>query len=260
LSDLLELHAVLGEDALEVPGAAGRLREPEHEVTVADVEGNVWYTPPPAEGIEARLEALLRFAAGDDVEPEFIHPIVRAIVSHFWLAYEHPFRDGNGRMARALFYWCMLRYGYEMAEFLSISGPIDRSPKKYYLAFAHAETDEGDLTYFVLHQLQVIREALDELLEHLKERAAAMARLQRMLVEFDSLNHRQRGLLQHAVRHPLSSYTIEGHRMSHAVHYLTARKDLGNLVERGFLEVRQEGPQKHFFVSNRLKDALSAEP
>jgi Fic family protein len=256
IRDLLELHAILGEGALDVPGAAGKLRGPEHEVTVADTEGNVWYRPPLSEGIEARLEALLRFAACEDEESEFIHPIVRAIVCHFWLAYEHPFRDGNGRMARALFYWCMLRYGYEMAEFLSISGPIDRSPKKYYLAFAHAETDEGDLTYFVLHQLEVMREALDELLDHLRERASSTARLQRALVEFDSLNHRQRALLQHAIRHPLSSYTIEGHGMSHQVHYMTARKDLANLVERGFLEARQDGAQKRFHPSKRLKKAL----
>jgi Fic family protein len=50
-------------------------------------------------------------------------------------------------MARALFYYCLLRHGYEVAELLSLSGPIDRSPTAYYLAFAHVERDTGDLTY-----------------------------------------------------------------------------------------------------------------
>lgn len=99
----------------------------------------------------------------------------------------------------------MLRHGYEMAEFLSISGPIDRSPQAYYTAFAHTETDEGDLTYFVLHQLKVMREALAELMNHLRERAASMAELAKAVAGFDALNHRQQALLQHAVHHPLKT-------------------------------------------------------
>lgn len=82
----------------------------------------------------------------------------------------------------------MLRHGYEMAEFLSISGPIDRSPKAYYAAFAFTETDDGDLTYFVLHQLKVMRVALA--VDHLKERAAGMAELAKTVAGFDALNHR----------------------------------------------------------------------
>jgi Fic family protein len=250
--DLLELHHILGESALEVEGAAGKFRGPEHRVTVEDAQGETWYTPPPAEGLEDRVAALLRFAAREEEESEFIHPIVRAIVCHFWLAYEHPFRDGNGRMARALFYWCMLRYGYEIAEFLSISGPIDRSPKRYYLAFAHTETDGGDLTYFVLHQLDVIEHALTELEDHLEQRAAAMTRLAQIISGFEDLNHRQRALLQHAIRNPSGTYTIEGHARSHRVHYVTAQKDLADLVKRRFLAARQDGQGKRFHPARSL--------
>jgi Fic family protein len=168
------------------------------------------------------------------------------------IGYEHPFRDGNGRIARALFYWCMLRNGYEMAEFLSISGPIDRSPKAYYMAFAHTEVDEGDLTYFLLHQLKVIREALQDLTTRLEHRAKHMRRLARTVAEFDDLNHRQRALLQHAIRHPLESYTIESHATSHRVHYQTARTDLVDLVARGYLESWRTGEGKRFKPTKKL--------
>jgi Fic family protein len=248
LDDLLELHRILGEDSLDVPGAEGRLRSDDDAVDVADLEGNVWHVPPSAKGIEDRVKALLRFANGTDDGP-FVHPVLRAIISHFWLGYEHPFRDGNGRMARALYYWCMLRHGYEMAEFLSISGPIDRSPKAYYMAFAYTETDDGDLTYFILHQLQVMQEALQELIEHLKRRAERLRALERTVADFDELNHRQRTLLQHTVRHPRTSYTIKGHAASHRVHYQTARADLIDLVERGFFEEKRVGMGKRFFGS-----------
>lgn len=258
---LLELHRILGEDALEVDGAAGTFRGVEHDVTVSDLEGTVWHRPPDATGIEARVAALLRFANGDDEDPSgFLHPIVRAIVAHFWLGYEHPFRDGNGRMARALYYWCMLRHGYEVAEFLSISGPIDRSPKAYYLAFAHCESDAGDLTYFVLHQLKVMQEALDDLLQHLTRRAERLQALGKLVASFDALNHRQRSLLEHAIRHPVEGQSIEGHARSHRVHYLTARSDLADLEARGLLQSRRVKKVKRYYPSEQLQKSATPQP
>jgi Fic family protein len=260
LADFLELHHILGEDALDVEGAAGVLRGPEHHVRVSDHEGTVWHSPPDAHGIETRVEALLRFANG---EPEgtstFIHPIIRAIVAHFWLGYEHPFRDGNGRMARALYYWSMLRHGYEVAEFLSISGPIDRSPKAYYLAFAHSETDAGDLTYFVDHQLHVMEVALAELLAHLTERAARLRELTALIASFDTLNHRQRSVLEHAIRHPDEGQTYDGHARSHRVHYLTARQDLMQLEAEGLLVSRRVARTKRYYPTPALVAATSTQ-
>ena len=83
--------------------------------------------PPPyaaagAEQLPERMEALIRFANQNSADGPFLHPVVRAIAIHFWLAYDHPFEDGNGRTARALFYWAMLRDRYWMCEFISISG------------------------------------------------------------------------------------------------------------------------------------------
>jgi Fic family protein len=253
LAHLLELHSILGDSALDVDGAAGTLRGPEHDVTVSDLEGNVWHIPPDAHGIEQRVAALLRFANGEgDEQNNFIHPIVRAIVTHFWLGYEHPFRDGNGRMARALYYWCMLRHGYEVAEFLSISGPIDRSPSAYYLAFAYTESDAGDLTYFVLHQLEVMQAAMSDLVEHLTKRAEHLRTLSALVASFDALNHRQRSLLEHAIRHPAEGHSIDGHAVSHGVHYMTARSDLADLEQRGLLQSRRLQKIKRYYASPSL--------
>lgn len=260
LTDLLELHRVLGEDALDVSDGAGELRGPEHDVHVADGEGVVWHVPPPAidpggrlPPLRDRVQTLLDFANAEaDEGAAFIHPVLRAIICHFWLGYEHPFRDGNGRIARALFYWVMLSNGYEMAEFLSISGPIDRKPSAYYRAFAYVETDDGDLTYFILHQLAVLEEALRDLLDHLKRRAKHAGELARAIAGFDELNHRQRALMQEAARHPLKTYTIEGHATANRVHYLTARSDLKKLVELGYLNEERAGKGKRFAPSERL--------
>jgi len=265
LDDLLELHRIIGDAALDVDEAERRLRRGEHDVRVEDQEGNVWHTAPPVQDPEGRIpplvdrvRAMLDFANSEsDDGGAFIHPVLRAIISHFWLAYEHPFRDGNGRMARALFYWTMLRHGYELAEFLSISGPIDRKPMAYCRAFAYVETDDADLTYFILHQLDVLQEALDELLAHLKERAKRARELSSIIADFDRLNHRQRALLQKAVRHPLQNYTIEGHATSHGVHYQTARNDLQALVALGYFEPERVGKGKRFRPADKLTQLIN---
>ena len=92
-----------------------------------------------------------------------MHPAIRAIILHFWLAYDHPFIDGNGRTARALFYWLMLRHGYWLFEFISISEIILKAPVQYGEAFLYTETDQNDLTYFIIHQTEVIRKSMQSL-------------------------------------------------------------------------------------------------
>lgn len=97
------------------------------------------------------METLIAFANSEGVEADFMHPVIRAITLHFWLAYEHPFVDGNGRTARALFYRTMLQHGYWLFEFISISRILKRAPARYARAFLETESDDNDLTYFIIH-------------------------------------------------------------------------------------------------------------
>ncbi len=252
LDDLLEIHSILGADALDTLDGAGRLRTVDENVRVEDsATGDVWFVPPPAHELPERLARMLEFANNDDPRP-FLHPLVRAIVLHFWLAYLHPFVDGNGRMARALFYWQMLRSGYEFAQYLSISGPIDRSRRSYYLAFAYTETDDGDLTYFLLHQLGVLRRATSDLAAHLDERAERFKTLHTALTNAETLNHRQQEVLMYLVRKPHQPVTVAGHQNSHGVTYLTARKDLRDLENQGYLRRVRVGKTDRYFPTADL--------
>jgi len=168
----------------------------------------------------------------------FVPPVIRAIILHFWLAYDHPFYDGNGRTARALFYWSMLHHNFWLFEFISISSIILQARAKYERAFLHTESDENDLNYFILHQADVIRRAVAALHDYLgkkQQEAQATASRLRSLRQF---NHRQQALLMHALRHAGAEYSIESHRASHAVAYTTARADLLGLEKAGLLTIR----------------------
>lgn len=253
LDDLLEIHAILGSDALDSPNAEGRLRTDADNVRVEDVvTGDTWFVPPPAAELGERLGALLTFA-NQTADGPFLHPLLRAIVLHFWLAYLHPFVDGNGRMARALFYWQMLRSGYDFAQYLSISGPIDRSKRAYYQAFAYTETDSGDLTYFLLNQLRALGQAADELLEHLRERAQRLQEVSRALSSSDTLNHRQQAVVAHLIRHPHPGVTVAGHAKSHGVSYLTARKDLQDMITTKLMRRVRVGKADHYLPTEQLQ-------
>ena len=255
---LLEMQALLTDGTLDDQSSCGRFQQPgETRVSVVDRHsGEVVFSPPPAEQIPERIERMCAFA--NDGEASFTHPLVQAILLHFWLAYIHPFFDGNGRAARALFYWSALRTGYWLTEYVSISEIVLKAPAKYSRAFLHTETDGNDLTYFLIHQLEVLRRAFEELAIYVDETLERMHAVERIAGDLPGLNHRQRALLGHALRHPGYRYTYQSHRTSHGVVLQTARTDLLDLMSQGLLEGGVEGRQRVFIspdgLGARLKD------
>ncbi len=241
---ILDLHRKLTDGTLENPDAAGRFQTPDEErVVVSDnVTGRVTHNPPPAAALAERMEALVLFANGEgEDDATFVHPLIRAIVLHFWLAYEHPFEDGNGRVARALFYWAMLRRDYWLFEFVSISHAIKQAPAQYARAFLETETDDNDLTYFIINQLSALDQALKALDGYLDRKAREVREVEKHLRRRGDLNYRQLSLLSHAVRHPGHHYTIRSHQRSHGTAYATARADLLNLAQNGLLDRIRKG-------------------
>lgn len=262
---LIELQRILTDGTLDDPGQCGRLRTDSDNVTVEDQYGEELHLPPPASTLPDRLRGLCDFAnarpVGDSV---FIHPVIRAIALHFQLGYDHPFCDGNGRTARALFYWSMLRSGYWLFEFLPISRLIYRGPGKYARAFQYVETDDFDLTYFLDYHARIIAMARNDLRDYLalKRQEVRSAR-----DAFGSLevNDRQRAVLLDALGRPRAEYTIEEHQTRNGISYFTARADLLGLESLGFMKRRRSG-KKYVFTPTPLvrerahADARGTEP
>jgi Fic family protein len=239
---------------LQDPTAAGRLQQAgEKRVYVADnATQAILHSPPPAEQLPNRLEKMCLFANGirnSEGEQGFIHPIIRAIVLHFWLAYDHPFLDGNGRTARALFYWSMLSQGYWLFEYVSISRILKNAPAKYGKSYLLTETDDNDMTYFIIYQLEVMLRAIADLDTYLQRKIQQVQAIETQLKHASRFNPRQLALLSHATRHPGAEYTIASHQSSHNVAYATARSDLLELVDDKLLQVHRIGKKKQIFVA-----------
>ena len=249
MDSLLQLHATLTAQTLDDSKSEGRMQRPDDDrVRVWDERGQrVVHSPPPASELPDRMRELLRFANEGPTDQRFLHPVIRAIALHFWLAYDHPFADGNGRTARSLFYWSMLRDGYWMFEFTSISRYLTRAPAQYGCAFLHTETDGNDLTYFIVHQVEVLLRALADVESYINGKIEQTREVEQMLRRSTNLHHRQLALLAHAIRHADAEYTIRSHQTSHRVAYATARADLFRLAELNLLERRRIGKKTFMF-------------
>ncbi|MDO8212112.1 Fic family protein [Conexibacter sp. CPCC 206217] len=254
-----ELQRILTEGTLERADEAGRIQRPGEERVAVHDRSNptlVLHTPPPAEQLAERLEALCAFANDDDARERFVHPVLRAILVHFQLAYDHPFADGNGRTARALFSWYMAKHGYWLIEYLSISRILREAPGQYARSFLLTETDGGDTTYFLLHQLLVIERAIDDLYVYLRRKTDEIRDVERLMQGDDGLNGRQLALLSAALRQPGETYTFGGHAQSHRVTHETARTDLRALAARGLLEEHRQGRRALFTAPADLGERL----
>jgi len=150
--------------------------------------------------------------------------------------YDHYFSDGNGRTARAVFYWSMLHNGYWLAEFATISGILRKAPARYGMAYEYAEDDDGDLTYFVLHQLKVFKRALDELDAYIEHQRAENLRVREALSEASGLlNFRQARIVESLAQGETTTVTARAIANRYLVTDQTARNDLRYLEELGVL-------------------------
>jgi len=230
---LLTIHQLMTEKTLDNPEDAGRFRTNDKVVVADMVEGDIIYTPPSFQEIPEFVESLCNFFNNDNPRT-FIHPIIRGIIVHFMLAFMHPFVDGNGRTARALFYWYMLKEGYKLTEYMSISRVIAKSKANYEKAFRYVENDGNDMGYFVAYNLRALEISFQQLRDYI-QRKQREKRAASSFMMVGNINQRQALILQRLKEEPDSIFTVKDVQDQFSVSSMTARKDLSDLVQQGYL-------------------------
>ncbi len=195
------------------------------------------------------------FANDGHKEDFFLHPISKAIIIHFLIGYIHPFADGNGRTARALFYWYLLKKGYWLIEYMSVSRIILDSKAQYARVYQYTEFDENDLTYFILYNLKAINRALDELKKYIESKNLEKKNILSLLRDTD-YNDRQLVLLQELLHDKKNTFTVPEIQIRFGVSNQTARNDLNHLVAKGILQPRRNGNKIQFLLAKDGKKRI----
>jgi Fic family protein len=252
---LLQLHRIVAEKDPEIPTEdRGRFRIDADEVKVVDGSRQEIAHVAPAESfLQKELLRLIDFA-NDKEAASFTHPLIKAIFLHFWIGYLHPFTDGNGRIARALFYWYLLRKNYWAISYIPISMIIKKSPSQYGMAYIYTEQDEGDLTYFYDYHIRKIIQALEEFDRYVKRKIIENKEIDKKVNREADLNDRQKQLLHYLLSENDTVFTTMGtHSAIYNVSRVTAHKDLLRLEKLGYIFSRKVGRQRQYYLGDKLR-------
>ncbi|MCR5218499.1 Fic family protein [Treponema sp.] len=229
---LLEIHRQITEKTLDDPKDEGRFRSDDNIFVVNGITGEVAHEPPSYTAIKKTIKELCKFINTES--KNFIHPIIKAIILHFMISYLHPFVDGNGRTARSLFYWYMLKKGYWLTEYLSISRIIYKAKSQYEKAFLYTEHDDFDLGYFINYNLLVLNKAFEELKIYLDRKSKEDAAILQYMIP--GFNERQMQIIKICAEKPSSMFTSRDLQTRFNVSVKTIRSDLEGLVSAGLME------------------------
>ena len=257
--NILRLHSMITNNTLSRKEEEGIFRK-DDEVNVVDVQtGNIIYKPPSHEQVDRLIHSFCVFANDKDKQVFFIHPVSKAIILHFLIGYIHPFADGNGRTARTIFYWYLLKKGYWLIEYMSVSRVILHAKAQYARAYLYTEIDDNDLTYFIIYNIKCIKTALDDLKKYV-ERKVAEKRNALSLLRNNTFNERQIVLLQEMIHDQDTYYTVDQIEKWFNISNQTARNDLNSLVEAGLLEFRRAGKKIHYFPVKDFSVKINKRP
>jgi len=247
---LLEMHAQLTKNAMEPgdEGEVGKLRD-EGEVIHVVYNDRIAYETPSRKFVDEQLRQFIKYANDNT---KFLHPIIKATILHYWVGYLHPFVDGNGRLARSVFYWYLLKNDYWGMAYIPISMVLKRSKKQYTYAYIYSEQDNHDLTYFIDFSLRRIKRALQEFDEYVAGLQEENRLIELKLKNVLMLNDRQKQLVYYLVSDTTNYVSELSHRTMNGVARNTARSDLASLCDKDLLDKIKEGKHVRYYASKKL--------
>ncbi len=211
------------------------------------------------------IEEICAYANHEIGDPDE-HPAVRALNLRGAIKQWQPLPDWNGNMASIVWHLYCLKQGYPVLGYLPVcrailhweNGDI-RPPEVVARVLPEQWVDENgreDYTANVTISLQLVHLELKGLRERVALRRDRDGEVLGSLEDDSTLNHRQRSILSRALRHPEAEFTIRYHRTNHRVVYATARADLLELVDKGYLICEQSDRAFVFRPDPRIKSRL----
>jgi Fic family protein len=255
LEAIFEMHGMITDQTVDSE-QQGRFRKDDENIVVSDSQGTIFHVPPKSDFVKSEMGKLIKFA-NDELNESFLHPVIKAIMIHFWIGYLHPFTDGNGRLARVLFYWYLLKKNYWAFAYLPISKIIKKSPVQYGMSYVYAEQDDLDLTYFIDYNLHKIELAVKEFEDYLKVKSQENALMNKLSKSKHKLNDRQIQLLQYYYKNKDERTTINIHQNINQISRITAYTDLKKLIKIGFIKAKKIGKTVYYYPTDKISQLYS---
>lgn len=253
--NILYLHKLISNKTLNDPADEGRFRDNNEVFVVDHSTSEIVHIPPPKSELDRLIEDLCSFCNNESAN--FTHPIVKGCIVHFMIGWIHPFTDGNGRTARALFYWYLLKQGYWLTEYLSISRIIKDTKGQYEKAYLYSEIDENDLSYFITYHIKTMEKAFYALKDYINRKQKEVFQAAKFM-KIPNVNDRMAQILK--ILNDDSERILNTKEMESRfdISNFTARSDLKNLVDLGFLETIQVNKKKQNFIKSKEFDNIVA--
>ena len=255
---ILRFHEIATYNTSHNKVIPGQFRQ-DNEIYIADRDDNILFQPPEYDEVIPRIKQLCTFANMEHKGTSFMHPVIKAIILHYMIGYIHPFSDGNGRTARALFYWFMLKSGYDYFEYISISKFLKEAPVKYTKSYQYVEADDNDLNYFIFYQIEIILRAIDDLRKYLEDKSREYEEINIILQESHlkkALNFIQKDIIQKAIKNPGRIFTANEISTDYDIAINTARTYLSRLVEYKILSPYKKGRTKAYIAPANLHEII----
>lgn len=243
---ITELHKAGTQTLDQKKYTSGKFRTTD-DIAVVNSEDEIVHQPPLHDNIERLLSRVVNWLNSTN---DHIHPVILAITLHFVIGYVHPFRDGNGRVARALFYWYMFKRGYTGFRYISISALLKKASIQYGVSYLDCEHDNLDLTYFIKYQLKVISRAITEFVSVYERSALRMRELEEQYSGLEDIERKIVGFVAGEPRYRKKPMITarEAERLL-GVSYNTVKQKLDDMVRSGILGCEKIGKATEYFLS-----------
>ncbi len=140
------MHRMITQGSDEHNNVPGAFRS--NEVNVGSTELGGIHRGAPHLTLNHRMEEFISFVNSRRMRSE--HPVIQALLAHFFLVTIHPFGDGNGRVSRLLEAGILFQLGYNVHGFYGLSNFFYRNGDKYKTLLQQARRKQPfNVTAFV---------------------------------------------------------------------------------------------------------------
>ncbi|MBQ6233556.1 MAG: Fic family protein [Clostridia bacterium] len=254
LYDEVFLEEVIHEDPDNMPDGELFRKGP---VSVVSATGKILHSGIlPESKIIEYMNIALKFLNDDSVVE---NDLIRICIFHYLLEYIHPFYDGNGRLGRLILSYGLSNSLYYLIAF-RISETIKENINAFYKAFKECNDplNRGDLTPFLLMQLDMIFLSMDELIESLEKKKDTLTKYQRIIDHLFSANGELHELYYILIQATL--FSENGIQMSDITEiteksvYLT--KKVMSKIPDELLDIKKKGNAKYYNLDLKVLESM----